>query len=198
MNRVFTIGASTMPIERLIEVLGEHAVTAVADVRSIPASRFTPQFNQKPLRDSLRASGVRYVFLGDELGARSLRDECYVDDVVQYDRLAQTPEFEAGIERVLDGASRERIALLCTEQDPLDCHRAILVSRVLAERDTEIHHIHASGRLEPHEDAMLRLRRKFHLDQPSLLDDEADQLSEALRRQEQQIAYVRSKVVTAS
>lgn len=198
MSRVFTIGASTMPIERLLELLGEHAVTAVADVRSIPASRFTPQFNKKPLRDSLRAHGVRYVFLGDELGARSPRDECYVDDVVQYERLAQTPEFEAGIGRVLDGASRERIALLCTEQDPLDCHRAILVSRVLAERDTEIHHIHASGRLEPHDDAMLRLRRKFHLDQPSLLDDEADQLSEALRRQEQQIAYVRSKVVTAS
>ncbi|MFF2488036.1 DUF488 family protein [Microbacterium sp. NPDC058062] len=198
MNRVFTIGASTMPIERLLELLRVHSITAVADVRSIPASRFMPQFNKKPLRDSLRTSGVRYVFLGDELGARSAREECYVDDVVQYERLAQTPEFEAGIERVLDGASRERIALLCTEHDPLDCHRAILVSRVLAERDTEIHHIHTNGQLESHGDAMLRLRRKFHLDQPSLLDDEDDQLSEALRRQEQQIAYVRSEAATVS
>lgn len=197
MASVLTIGASTMPIERLIGLLKQHSVTAVADVRSVPASRFTPQFNEKPLQDALALSGILYVFLGKELGARSLRPECYVDGVVRYERLAQTPEFEEGVKRVLDGASRERIALLCTEHDPLDCHRTILVSKVLAERGAEIEHIHTSGKLESHDDAMLRLRRKFHLDQPQLWVDE-DPLDVALRLQEQQIAYVKAEAVAVS
>lgn len=194
MASIFTVGASTMPIERLIELLKQHGVTAVADVRSVPASRFTPQFNEKPLQKSLASSGIQYVFLGKQLGARSSRADCYVDGVVQYRRLAKTPEFEEGIDRVLDGSSREQIALLCTEQEPLDCHRTILVSKVLAERGAEIAHIHTSGILESHDDAMLRLQRKFHLDQPRLWADE-DPLEVALQRQEQLIAYVQPEAV---
>ncbi len=197
MAKILTIGASTMSVERLIELLKQHSVTAVADVRSVPASRFTPQFNEKPLHASLASSGIRYVFLGRELGARSSRPECYVNGVVQYERLAQTPEFEKGVQRVLDGASRERVVLLCTEHDPLDCHRTILVSRVLVERGAEIDHIHTGGEIESHDNAMLRLQRKFHLDQPQLWSDE-DPLDAALRKQEQQIAYVKTEAASAS
>lgn len=197
MANILTIGASTMSVERLIELLEQHAVTAVADVRSVPASRFTPQFNEKPLQRKLVSSGIRYVFLGKELGARSPRPECYVDGVVQYERLARTPEFEKGVQRVLDGARRERIVLLCTEHDPLDCHRTILVSRVLVDRGAEIEHIHTSGEVESHDSAMLRLQRKFHLDQPQLWSEE-DPLDVALRRQEQQIAYAKTEAVSSS
>lgn len=88
---IFTIGHSTQPWPALRKLLQRWRVTAVADVRSVPASRHTPQFNRDILSRSLSASGIKYVFLGDHLGARTDDLSCYVAGKVQYQRLAQTP-----------------------------------------------------------------------------------------------------------
>lgn len=190
MGEILTIGHSTHPIEHLLGLLAEHRATAVADVRSVPASRFTPQFNRDPLKRSLADVGIKYVFLGQELGARSEDRSCYVNGQVQYDRLAQTAPFGEGIERLLKGAATERIAVMCAEQEPLDCHRTVLVSKVLAERGASVAHIHGDGRLEPHAAAMQRLMSGFGLDQDDLFHTHEELLGEALARQEQKIAYV--------
>lgn len=189
-RRFLTIGHSTHTIDRFIDLVRNAEVTAIADVRSTPSSRFTPQFNRDALRRSLDAVGVGYVFLGAELGARSPDPDCYVDGVVQYDRLASSDAFKSGIERLLTGIEREQIALLCTEQDPLDCHRTVLVSRVLRERGADVGHIRSDGEIESHDDAMERLLVSFGLDQPDLLHTHDELVGEALERQERRIAYV--------
>jgi uncharacterized protein (DUF488 family) len=190
LNSIYTVGHSTHTAEVFIRLLTQHEITAVADVRSVPASRFTPQFNKEPLKRALREADVEYVFLGRELGARSDNPACYEDGQVRYDRLAQTPEFAAGIDRLRRGVQTQRIAIMCAEQEPLDCHRTVLVARVLAGQGLSVDHIHRDGQVETHDDAMLRLLAGFGLDQADLFHSPEELLEEALSRQEHRIAYV--------
>jgi uncharacterized protein (DUF488 family) len=145
---VFTIGHSVHPIDRFADLLAQHGIDAIADVRSSPYSRFSPQFRREQLEAELRSRGVAYVFLGRELGARREEPEVYDGDLARYDRIAQIETFARGIERVEQGAARYRVALMCAEKDPLTCHRALLVARALAQRGHEIGHVHADGTLE--------------------------------------------------
>lgn len=187
---VLTIGHSTHELPSLVRLLQQRAVTVVADVRSVPVSRFTPQFNQGSVKRGLHEAGIKYVFLGKELGARTEDATCYVDGRVQYGRLARTPEFFSGIERLVQGAQTELIAVMCAEGEPLDCHRTVLVARVLTEHGVTIEHIHSDGRIESHTSAMERLMVKFGLAEADLFRTPAERLDEALSRQENRIAYV--------
>lgn len=187
---VFTIGHSTHSAERFLGMLRQHGIEAVADVRSSPYSRFNPQFNREILERSLKEAGLRYVFLGTELGARSGDPSCYENGRVHYARLAQSAIFQAGLARVEAGAQRYRIALMCAEKEPLDCHRAILVARALQERGRSVLHILADGQLESQEAAMERLLDLTHLPHDDLFRSHEDLLAEALSRQERQVAYV--------
>jgi len=190
VDDILTVGHSTHDLDHFLQLVTDQDVTAIADVRSVPASRFTPQFNRDALKRSLKKVGVKYVFLGKELGARSDDPNCYVNGQVQYGRLAQAPAFAEGIERLRKGMGSERIALMCAEQEPLECHRTVLVARVLSELGVRIVHIHGDGRLESHPDAMRRLMSIFGLDQDDLFHTRDELLGEALSRQEQRIAYV--------
>jgi uncharacterized protein (DUF488 family) len=189
---VYTIGHSTHTPDRFLSLLGQHGITAVGDVRSTPFSRFNPQFNRQTLKASLEASGIAYVFLGKELGARSDDDGCYENGKVQYDRLASTALFQQGLDRVQEGAARYRIALMCAEKEPLDCHRTILVARHVVARGFDVRHIHADGRLESHDDVMMRLARQLDLPAAGLLHSRDEILTEAYRRHSARIAYERS------
>lgn len=186
---VYTIGHSTHELERFLALLGEHAITAVGDVRSNPYSRMNPQFNREPLKAVLGAASIAYVFLGQELGARSEDPACYEAGKVQYDRLAQTALFRAGLERVREGMSRYRLALMCAEKEPLECHRGILVSRHLEAAGIPVQHILANGSLESHAAAMERLRTQLKLPESDLFRTPAEVLEDAYRMQGDRIAY---------
>lgn len=190
-NAIMTIGHSTHQLPELLTLLRKSSVTAVADVRSIPASRFTPQYNQRSLELGLSEAGIKYVFLGGELGARTEDASCYVDGRVQYERLARRREFLHGIQRLEKGAETERIAVMCSEGEPLNCHRTVLIARILSERGIAISHIHADGRVETHASAMRRLMAKFGLAQDELFRTPDERLKDALSRQEEEIAYVK-------
>ncbi len=188
--RILTIGHSNHSTEFFQELLARHCVTAVADVRSSPFSRFSPQFNREQISETLGTSGISYVFLGRELGGRSEDRSCYERGRVCYDLLARTNSFHRGLDRVQRGARRFRIALMCTEKDPIDCHRAILVCRHLADRGIDICHILSDGALESHEELIDRLLHELDLSEPDLIHgSREDRIAEAYSRRGRQIAY---------
>jgi len=191
---VFTVGHSTHSLEKFVSLLKQHSVTAVADVRSAPYSRFNPQFNKESLERSLRDDGIRYVFLGRELGARSDDPSCYEKGRVQYDRLARTDAFRHGIDRVLRGANEHRICLMCAEKEPLECHRTLLVARALDAAGAKVAHIHSDGRLEAHGDALQRLLDLTGLPRDDLFSSKQELLAKALTLQEERVAYVDAKL----
>ena len=198
-STVFTVGHSNHSIERFEELLHTYGVTAVADVRSAPYSRFSPQFNKEDLAAWLRDAGIAYVFLGHELGGRSDDPSDYENGRVRYDRLAAKPTFESGIERVLHGASEKKIALLCAEKEPLDCHRTLLVGRALAERGVHVEHILAHGALESHDQTMNRLLEMTGLKQASLFNQAGtsvrkavDVIAEAITLRAAQVGHTRT------
>src|SRR4051812_3181206 len=115
---VYTVGHSTHTIEKFLDLLERNGVTAIADVRSSPFSRHNPQFNKDALSAELKKRGITYVFVGKELGARSDDPSCYEGGKVRYARLAQTSIFKAGIDRMLTGAQKYRVALMCAEKEP--------------------------------------------------------------------------------
>jgi uncharacterized protein (DUF488 family) len=190
---VYTVGHSTMPAERLIALLKEHGITALADVRSQPYSRMNPQFNREDLKQALREQAIAYAFLGRELGARSEDRSCYDHGKVQYSRLARTPLFEKGLTRVRDGVKKHRIALMCAEKEPLDCHRTILVSRYLVLAGIEVRHILNDGRIEHHTDALNRLIRQLRLPESDMFTPRDQIISEAYRLQGDRIAYAEDR-----
>lgn len=194
LHTVYTIGHSKHSLEDFVALLKQHGVTALADVRSIPYSRFNPQFIKDALERDLKRQGIKYVFLGRELGARSDDPACYSGGRVQYGRLAQTALFKSGIERVKRGAEGHRIALMCAEKEPLECHRTLLVARALDQGGLEVSHILADGRLESHGDAMLRLLDVVGLPRDDLFRSQDELVSEALARQEDRVAYVDEKL----
>lgn len=196
-TRILTVGHSNHSIEHFVELLRKHDVSAVADVRSAPFSRFAPQFNKEALQASLRQAEIGYVFLGKELGARTSDRSCYINGQVQYSLLAKTELFRSGIDRLLGGAEDARIALMCTEKDPLVCHRTLLVTRVLVDAGVIVDHVLADGRLESNDQAMTRLLEK-HRVQPDLFRSSDELLAEALQQQERAIAYVDRELVQSA
>jgi len=178
---IYTVGHSNHPIEKFLSLLTGHDITAIADVRSQPFSRRFPQFNKERLAQTLSEHGIAYVFLGKELGARSDDESCYENGQVQYPRLGATALFKQGIDRALTGAGKFRVALMCAEKEPLDCHRTLLVSRALEQRGAAIAHILADGSIETQAQAMTRLTRITR----------QEDIDEACRLREQKIAYKR-------
>jgi uncharacterized protein (DUF488 family) len=187
---IYTIGHSNYTIERFLDLLRLHQITAVADVRSAPYSRRNPQFNRETLRQSLADRDVRYVFLGEELGARSKDRSCYLDGKVVYARLAATDLFQEGLRRLKAGGDEHRVAMMCAEKDPLECHRTILVARRLVAGGVEVAHILETGALETHAEALARLRNRLRTPEGDMFRSDGELADEAYELQEQRIAYV--------
>ena len=164
MTTVFTIGHSNHPREHFMALLRMNEITAVADVRSKPFSRRHPHFGQPTLRKALEDAGIAYIFLGESLGGQPTDPALYRDNVPDYERMASTDGFQRALDRVLDEATGHRLALMCAEKEPLECHRFLLVSRHLALRDARITHILGDGSTEEHERTVRRLLAVTRLD----------------------------------
>lgn len=186
---LYTVGHSNHDIATFIKLLKQHEITAIGDVRSHPYSRYTPQFSQVALKARLTEANIAYVFLGKELGARSTNPACYRQGKVQYDRLAQEPSFEKGIERVLHGMKRFRIALMCSEKDPIDCHRAILVARKFFESGIPVSHIHAEGHSEDHQSMESRLLTTCKLPEGDMFTSREEFIADAYIIQGERVAF---------
>lgn len=186
---VLTIGHSTHPAEAFLTLLRQAGVTAVADVRSAPYSRHAPQFNSDALKSELRSAGMVYSFLGKELGGRPRDRRSYTDGVADYEKMAATDEFQRGLGRVVEGARKYRIALMCSEQDPLGCHRCLLVGRALSQRGVTVRHLLASSEIIDHariEDRLLEFAGRAGDD---LFASREERLAAAYRERARKVAF---------
>lgn len=188
MTAMHTIGHSNHDIDAFIALLRLHDVTAIADVRSHPVSRRFPQFDKKPLQASLMAAGIRYVFLGEGLGARPRDPACYVRGRADFERIRASVAFTEDLTRLRRGAEDYRVCLMCAERDPADCHRTWLVAQALHDAGATITHILADGAIEPHA-ALLRRIAGADSGTGSLFDDDAELLTATARREAQRVAY---------
>jgi hypothetical protein len=158
-NRLLTVGHSNHEAEAFLALLQAADVTALADVRSSPYSRRLPHFSRPSLEVLLRATGIAYVFLGRELGGRPADSQLYhPEGWADYERIRATATFQEGLQRVRRGLERYKIALLCGEEDPLDCHRGLMIAPALKELGLPPVHIRRDGRLETTAELEARLQ----------------------------------------
>jgi uncharacterized protein (DUF488 family) len=146
---LFSIGHSNHALERFLDLLRQHRIEVLVDARSHPYSRFAPHFDKSSLKEAVSKAGIKYLFLGRELGGRPDGDEFYdKEGHVLYGRVAEASLFLDGIERLENGIANYRIALMCSEENPSACHRRLLVGRVLAARGIQLEHIRGNGRVQ--------------------------------------------------
>jgi uncharacterized protein (DUF488 family) len=188
---ILTIGHSNHPLWRFLELLQAHGVETVGDVRSVPYSRRYPVYNRETLDRELRSHGIEYVFLGAQLGARPDDPACYEGRRASYRRIAESPLFRSGLERAISLAQSRRLALLCAEKEPLDCHRALLVSRELKARGVLVSHILAEASLEAHDATESRLLDEGGFRQFGLFKPDQNLVDEAYARMEELRAFTR-------
>lgn len=163
MHTLFTIGHSNLPLPLFVYALKQHEVPLVVDVRSRPQSSRFPQFSQPDLELGLRDAGIAYLFLGEELGGRPEDPKAYrADGLVNYRARRQSYAFQAGIERVILELEQRSLALICAEEDPITCHRFLMIGPELVTRGVQPRHIRKDGVLESQQEAEDRLLAAVH------------------------------------
>jgi uncharacterized protein (DUF488 family) len=177
MSTIYTLGHSAHAWEVFAQLLKEHRIDVVVDIRSSPYSRFAPQFDHEILQRKLAECGVKHLFLGTELGGRPNDQEYYdKEGHVLYGRMTENREFQAGIERLERGIAGYRVTLLCGEENPAHCHRRLLVGRVLAERGHDLLHIRGDGHLQSEAELTAESGKPLVKEQPALFAElEEDQ-----------------------
>jgi uncharacterized protein (DUF488 family) len=163
---IHTIGHGNATTQVIIDLLLKNQVEVLVDVRSVPYSRFVPDFNSRPLKAALNAAGLKYVFAGEKLGGRpkdptvyragtppdsddDVEAEDYID-LVDYTLVAQRAWYQEGLARLTEIAREYPTAIMCSEEDPNHCHRSLLIAKSLVERGVEVRHIRRDGRVHQH------------------------------------------------
>ena len=196
---LYSIGHSSQTQEEFLALLSLHGVNCIVDVRSVPASKYSPQFNQENLKWFLKGHDVHYLFFGEEFGAR--RTDCIDEKVgqVNFEWAVETTNFKQGVVRLMNGLTKGfNIALMCSEADPLECHRFSLVSRYFYDNGLDVQHILKDGNLVSHaklEKEMIEgylHSRKYHLSEVDLLFGtytKEEQRIDAYRLKNKEIGY---------
>lgn len=180
---LYTIGYGAREIADFIAVLQANQIAYLIDVRTKPYSRYKPDFSKDSLEMHLRANGIRYIFMGDTLGGMPDDPDCYDDDgKVAYDKVAQKAFYLKGIGRLQDAWQQQlRVAIMCSEGKPENCHRTKLIAKTLVADNILISHIDENDELVSQEEVMLRLNKN----QPSLFGEDFFQHTSRKRHQEE-------------
>ena len=191
--QLYSIGYATKPIETFIVQLKQYQIEVIADVRSVPFSKMFHDYNQDRIKQHLYQNGIKYVYLGDELGPRS-KDRSHYDSCgqVQFSKLMQSELFLAGIDRVQNGINKGyKIALMCAEKDPANCHRSTLIAYFLKHQlQQDIPHIDHQGNLELQEQLEQRLM-DIHQVQPDMLTSLDESLKNAYELHLKKTSYIK-------
>ena len=147
-TEIYSIGYGGRSSEEFIDLLKRYEIALLVDVRSQPYSRFNPDFTQSALRGILQRAGIEYRFMGEALGGRPDDPDCFVNGLLNADKCGERPWYQQGIARLKELARQQRTAIMCSEKDPLDCHRGYTLGVTLAkEKNFEPQHINKTGGL---------------------------------------------------
>lgn len=197
-NKLFTIGHSSHQLEYFFSLLKKQDINFLVDVRSVPFSKYTPQFNKEDLKKFLLGNGIYYLFMGQEFGARREDTSLYTDEgYLNFEKVAKSKLFNVGIERIITGIEKGfRIAFMCTEKDPVDCHRNILVARAFYKLNYAIDNILENGKIQDQASLEKRLLDMYFPDrmQQTLFDSgetmsDTELINEAYRLRNKDIGY---------
>jgi uncharacterized protein (DUF488 family) len=183
MGSIYTIGSSIHAIDEFMALLNKYKINAVADVRSVPYSKHTPQYNREKLSGILKENQINYLDFNKEFGARRRESEAYTNGIVDFKKVVNLPEFLYGIERINEGMSKGyNIVLLCAEKDPINCHRFFLVSKALVDKlSINIDHILYDGSAINHHDLEKEMVQKLYF-KNDLFNDHRTLLETAYER----------------
>ena len=182
INNLFTIGYASFSITEFINALKSHGINALVDVRSAPYSKYKPDFKKDNINKVLMDNNISYIFLGKYVGARVEDPECYIDGKLNFGLLKKTKNYQAGIDRILNGMRDYRIALMCAEKDPVNCHRTFLTCRTLRSYPVKILHILEDGSLEDQTVTEVRLLKLHDLDQEDIFRTAKERVDEVYDR----------------
>lgn len=207
MGKLFTIGHSQHTPEYFITLLKKYNINYVLDVRSTPYSIHAEQFNKENVCALLQKAEIKYSFMGKYFGARPIEPELYCDDgYLDFEKVAKSERFNIGMDNVILGLEHgNRIALMCTEKDPFDCHRAIMVARAFDLKGIEVNHILSNGTLQTQKELDSRLVDKYFPNRAQLsifnyeniMSDE-EYISQAYHKRNEEIGYrIEKKVILA-
>ncbi len=157
MNPLYTIGHSNLAPAVFLSLLKNVSVEVLADVRSLPRSSRNPQFDREDLERFLRDASIRYLFLGEHLGGRPEDPRMYRDGQVDYKLVRKSRTFQNGIDQILGWLERHSVTMMCAEEDPLECHRFLMICAELSSVGVRAHHIRKDGNVEQQNDVEDRL-----------------------------------------
>ena len=195
--RLYTVGHSSHTQEEFLRLLQKNNVDCIVDVRSVPASKYAPQFNQDALESFLRHHGMTYYFFGHEFGARRM-DSFNSNGQVDFELAVHTRLFQQGVERLTSLLSNHHVALMCSEANPLECHRFALVARYFHEQGIEVLHILKYASTVSHTSLEQEMVKQYLTARKSQLADvdelfgtytSEDQLRDAYRLKNKEIGY---------
>ncbi len=166
---IHTIGYGAREIDSFLKVLQANHIRFLIDVRSKPYSGYKPEYSKHALQTFLETHGIRYIFLGDNLGGQPDDERCYTDGKVDYDKVEKRPFYQAGIERLHKASQQgQRVVLMCSEGKPENCHRSKLIGQTLTRMGIDVKHIDENDEIITQNNVLLRLSDG----QPSLFGDD--------------------------
>ncbi len=152
---LYTVGHSNYPIEVFIELVRKQQIEVIADVRSNPYAKYATHFTGQFLKKSLETQGLKYVFLGKEIGGKPKEPEFYDNEGhANFEKLAASAKFADGMERLELGISKYRVAIMCAEENPIACHRHLLIAKAAHKRGWAVGHIRKNGQIQNYESYM--------------------------------------------
>lgn len=193
---IYTVGHSTHQLDHFLEILKEHNVNCIVDVRSVAASAYNPQYNKEPFTNFLKNNGIAYLHFDKEFGARHT-DYRLLDDKgrVDFEKVQKSAEFNRGIQRLRQGLDRGfNISLMCSESEPLDCHRFSMVSIALERSGFSVLHILKDKTIKTNAQLEMQLLKKYDkkLPKPTMFEPDVtleDQLKVAYRLRNDEIGF---------
>lgn len=148
MKQIYSIGYGSREINDFISLLKKYKISTLVDIRTLPASRFRPDYNKKRFAEKLLLENVEYLFWGDTLGGKPKQEALYTNGMVDYDKVARSQSYKEGLMKLIGLANEKALCIMCAELKPDQCHRKHLVGESLILLDFDVFHLDENGEVE--------------------------------------------------